>query len=225
MAEAQELSKSQDRIKMGILAQKLSTIAYGKGFTANDRQKHLERYGCATYNSEVLTKISSTALNKRGVIEIGAGNGQWARVLASSQYKFDIISFDNMYSLPLNTSLYHARTKPAHDFFSKAIMQGDERVLLKTSPAFKEIVGRVLLIVFPDSGDMARNCLRNYKEASEENDTFIYVGEGRGGANGDEAFFDMLEGGEWELESVTDMVPFGVNKGFEKMFVFNRRRL
>lgn len=84
------------------------------------------------------------------------------------------------------------------------------------------LVGRVLLIVFPDPGGMALQCLKNYSEASEENDTFIYVGEGKGGANGNEAFFNELEkGGQWRCVYSCEMSPFG-EYGFERLFVFRR---
>eukprot|EP00418_Pyrodinium_bahamense_P055203 CAMPEP_0179168408 /NCGR_PEP_ID=MMETSP0796-20121207/82838_1 /TAXON_ID=73915 /ORGANISM="Pyrodinium bahamense, Strain pbaha01" /LENGTH=84 /DNA_ID=CAMNT_0020871165 /DNA_START=1 /DNA_END=251 /DNA_ORIENTATION=+ len=55
---------------------------------------------------------------------------------------------------------------------------------------------RALLLVYPNPGPMAYNCLRNYS-----GNTLVYVGEGRGGVNGDDAFFDLL-GEEWKLVSV-----------------------
>jgi hypothetical protein len=79
------------------------------------------------------------------------------------------------------------------------------------------------LIVFPDPGEMAARCVSKYSSACDANDMFIYVGEGRGGANGSNALFDMLESGEWVLRHTMKVSPLG-GKGHERLFVFMRRR-
>lgn len=60
------------------------------------------------------------------------------------------------------------------------------------SPAFSctplRFSRRALLLVYPPPGPMARNCLEAY-----QGNVLFYVGEGRGGANGDAEFFDTLE--------------------------------
>lgn len=101
-------------------------------------------------------------------------------------------------------------------------MQGDERIFHPPDKAAaRGLTGRALMIVFPDQGPMAMECLKSYVSSSPSNDLFIYVGEGRGGANGDEALFDWLESGEWTLERALPLKPFG-SKGFERFFVFRR---
>jgi hypothetical protein len=98
--------------------------------------------------------------------------------------------------------------------------------------------GRVLMLVYPPPGDMANNCLQLYLDTpsatpqqqpnheshnnTTNNDILIYVGEGRGGANGNDAFFDCLEDGEWILlHEIPVQRPPG-NKGYEKLFVLQR---
>jgi hypothetical protein len=70
---------------------------------------------------------------------------------------------------------------------------------------------------------MAMQSLLGYTDVDDDNDTFVYVGEGRGGANGDNALFDELESGRWRLLMVENVEGYGT-KGFEKMFVFKRWR-
>lgn len=100
----------------------------------------------------------------------------------------------------------------------------DETVLAEKGMLRHNLFGRVLLIIFPDPGGMALHCLKNYYQSSKENDTFIYVGEGKGGANGNDAFFDELErSGRWRYVYTCETNPFG-DHAFERLFVFQRIR-
>jgi len=71
---------------------------------------------------------------------------------------------------------------------------------------------------------MAIDALKMYTDAAPENDTLIYVGEGRGGANGDEALFDFLENGEWALADVLEVLRPPGDKGCEKLYVLHKMR-
>ena len=91
--------------------------------------------------------------------------------------------------------------------------------------------GRILLLVYPTPA-LAYQSLTAYAALGPENDTVVYVGEGRGGANAQDDFFDVLEGGGdnddeydsgWVLLEVLPVRPFGSN-GFEKLFIFRKRR-
>ena len=53
--------------------------------------------------------------------------------------------------------------------------------------------------MFPDPGPMAWRTLEAWKGMGPDCDTFVYVGEGRGGCNADDDLFDELEGEEWEV--------------------------
>lgn len=70
---------------------------------------------------------------------------------------------------------------------------------------------------------MALDAVQEYLAAWPENDTVVYVGEGRGGANGNESLFDFFENGEWVLLQVLNVQPSPGGKGFEKMYVLQRR--
>jgi hypothetical protein len=52
-------------------------------------------------------------------------------------------------------------------------------------------------------------------------DIIVHVGGGRGGANADDAFFDLVEPGDWILVQVLPIKSFG-SKGFEKLDVLKR---
>ena len=93
------------------------------------------------------------------------------------------------------------------------------------------------MLVFPPPGPMARKTIQAYVNAHKENDTVVYVGEGKGGANGDDELFDYLlgqacvsedRGGsdavKWELLKVMNVRVCPGGKGYEKMFVFWRAR-
>lgn len=73
-----------------------------------------------------------------------------------------------------------------------------------------------LLLVYPPPGDTAVRCLREYS-----GDALVYVGEGRGGVNANDAFFDGL-GAEWDVTSVVELDPFP--QCFERLFLLRRRR-
>ena len=72
------------------------------------------------------------------------------------------------------------------------------------------------------SGPMAAECVQTYIDAAPNNDTLIYVGEGRGGANGDDYLFDILENGEWMLKEVIEVVKPPGDKGCEKLYVCSK---
>lgn len=237
IAEAQK-----DQSKVPAITGKIAEIVYGQGESAETRQRYVEKYGCAAYTEEAFRLIvasistgSSTitaGIPKRGLVEIGAGNGQWAKQL-SERFKVDIMAFDNMTSVPLQRQAQQAQQRLGSDksWFFTPIHEGSETVLNNWQRVTQfDLQNRVLMIIFPDPGDMAIKTLRNYaKLVDQKGDfdaVFIYVGEGRGGANADAAFFDELECARsgWTLESTCELAPFG-NKGFERLFIFRRKRV
>lgn len=233
--EAIQAKISGDVATIAKVVHKISDIAYGKGITPQMRQDFLIKYGCAAYTSEILNLLYrlGSEHNERGIIEIGAGNGQWARAINDHyknkqldiqkkvQFEF-IMAFDDMSSLPLSPRIYHSRTKPADEYFYPNVRKSNHIQALQPW----ESRGRVLLLVFPPPGSMAVETIQEYVRLDEQrNDTVVYVGEGRGGANADEAFFNFFESGDWVLESVTEVGrDFGrlTDKGFEKCFFFKK---
>ena len=84
--------------------------------------------------------------------------------------------------------------------------------------------GRALLLVYPPPGEMAFSIVNKYVDAAEENDTVIYVGEGRGGANGNDSMFDFFESGEWVLQKVMKVQPPPGDKGYEMLYILQRKK-
>lgn len=228
----QELQLSinkSDKKSIGETLKEIYEILYGKDVLPQDRQDFLMRYGCTGFTNEILDRLVEIGQN-RGIVEIGAGNGQWARALhdryqnttLNTKHKksFDfIMAFDNMSQLPLNPKIYHKKTQPHHDFFYEKVQKCDTELSV-----LKHFVcrGRILLLVYPSPGDMAHQAIQTYAETSDRNDTVVYVGEGRGGANANDAFFDYLESGDWVLLETHAVLPFG-DKGYEKAFIFVKR--
>lgn len=136
----------------------------------------------------------------------------------------NIIAFDSMTNVPhpyLPNATASQSFEESKKYFGE-VMEGDASVFQPPDKAEERgITGRALLIVFPDQGPMAFQCLKSYVSSSPQNDLFIYVGEGRGGANADDALFDWLEGGDWVVQQSVPLKPFG-SKGFERLFVFKR---
>jgi hypothetical protein len=188
---------------------------------------------------------------ERGFVEVGAGNGQWARALtdchvgycrrnvnrtsydssnSSSSWEF-VQAYDNMKELPLSPKIYHSKTIPAHRHFYSNVKYCASHTDVVQGSASQ---GRVLLLVFPPPGPMAIETIHAYVNARKENDTVVYIGEGRGGANGNSELFDYFLGkpyGEqnavtekWVLLKIMDVRTCPGGKGYEKMFVFQRLR-
>uniref|UniRef100_A0A7S2ELR4 Methyltransferase domain-containing protein n=1 Tax=Ditylum brightwellii TaxID=49249 RepID=A0A7S2ELR4_9STRA len=216
----------------------MSRVAYGEGVTAQMREDFLVKYGCSAYTDEILAYLVENLAFQRGIIEVGAGNGQWARAL-SDRYdehiqkpeqreqirkNFDfILPYDDKTSLPLSPQIYHKHTKPAALYFHPDVRTSDSAnsMLRKW-----ENRGRVLLLVYPPPGPMALETVKTYVNVCpERNDLVVYVGEGKGGANGNDELFDYwLNSGEWAVVKIMDVRPSPGGKGFEKMFVLKRVR-
>jgi hypothetical protein len=165
----------------------------------------------------------------RGFVEIGAGNGQWARAL-TEHYKNEspainnkafeyVLAYDDMSELPLSPEIYHEHTQPAHDYFYSRVQKCDSvQAVLSKWPCR----GRVLLLVYPPPGPMAIETVNLYAELGDENDTVVFVGEGRGGANANDELFDYFESGDWAILQVLPVKPQPGGKGYEKLYILER---
>lgn len=242
---AMKARQSQNREAMIQVANQMAEIIYGKGMTAEMQKEHLIRYGCAAWTDDAVQYLQQLGLN-RGFVEVGAGNGQWARRLSAdavsappvsqsrqgANFEY-VVAYDDYSSLPMNPHMYAYSGKirdKVEASFCPHVRRGSHIDAFEV--ASNE--GRILLLVYPPPGSMALETLRAYTSRSPQNDTLIYVGEGRGGANADDEFFNLLEGCEsgaekvtqssmvWVLHYVMDLAPFGRGKGFERMFVFKR---
>jgi hypothetical protein len=223
------------------LSKDVFELLYGKGVTPQQREDFLIRYGCTGWTSQVVETVIEVC-QCRGLVEIGAGHGQWSRILndtynkeesssSSRRKQFDfVVAYDDQSNLPLNTHVYNQYTKPHHDYFGtvrKIVGTSDEdkQRNLQTILRSWQCRGRALLLVYPPPGPMAANALKTYLDGGKENDLVVYVGEGRDGANGDDEFFDLLtKDGEWILVKEMDVLRPPGNKGYEKLFVLQRKQ-
>jgi len=235
--EAMDARQSGDVDRINDIFAKISSIAYGKGVTPQEREDFLVRHGCTAWTDEALSYLVEELAVDRGILEIGAGNGQWARAIrdrhdqvtaqngrpagANGGKAFEfIIPYDDMTDLPLNQNVYHRHTQPFHQYFHPNVRKCDSHL-----EAIRkwESRGRVLLLVFPSPGPFALECVKEYVSVHPDgNDTVVYVGEGRGGANANEDLFSYFCNGEWTLEKVVDVKSSPGGKGYEKLFVLRR---
>jgi hypothetical protein len=244
LQQTQQGQVTDNKVAVGAMLKRSFEIIYGTNLKPQDRQDFLQRYGCTGWTEDIVTMLLDMA-KERGIVEIGAGHGQWSRIL-TDRYKqqqqqqqntslpssspsplrsskhFDfVLAYDDMSELPLDARIYNDRTQPYHDFFYSQVQKSHsvESVLQQW-----QCRSRVLLLVFPPPGDMAFHAASAYVDAHVSpvfNDTIVYVGEGRGGANADDAFFDLMESGDWVLLKVMPVQSFG-DKGFEKLYVLKR---
>jgi hypothetical protein len=229
--EIHRAHQSRDPQRIRQLFEKVTEIAYGKGISPQIREDFMAKYGCTGWTDAILDELVRLA-EKRGIVEIGAGHGQWARAVTEHFTKvipdedrpkaFDfVLAYDDMTELPLSTSVYHKHTQPAHDyFFSKVNQSKDIHSVLRQWSCR----GRVLMLVYPPPGAMARESIEAYTEMGPENDTVVYVGEGRGGSTADASLFDYFESGHWALVKVMNVQTQPGDKGYEKLFIFKRQR-
>ena len=194
--------------------------------------ENTQRYGCTGWTDDVLSTLLELA-ESRGIVEIGAGNGQWARalsdfytensqnrVLAAAGSNFDfVLAYDDMTELPLSPQVYHKHTQPASDYFYAKVQKSQNvtNVLRQWSCR-----GRVLLLVYPPPTPMALETIQAYVSMGPENDTVVYVGEGRGGSTANDDLFDYLEDNGWILLEVMKVQSQPGGKGYEKMYILRR---
>lgn len=217
---------------------------YGDGVTPQGRTDFLTRYGCTGWNDDILAALCRVA-DGRGLVEIGAGHGQWARALQdyrqgqwqaqaqAQQTKLAlphprtlVRAYDNASKLPLNPRVYHNGTAVHAKHFGHVLPCPDVASVL----AQFENRGRILMLVYPPADDtLAADALRAYTALTAAHDTLVYVGEGRRGANASDDFFDLLEtvdddGMAWCLLHILPGVPCGT-KGEECVYILQRRRV
>mmetsp|Transcript_7693 Transcript_7693/g.18846 ORF Transcript_7693/g.18846 Transcript_7693/m.18846 type:complete len:220 (+) Transcript_7693:98-757(+) len=73
-------NKASSEEQLASLQREIFEIAYGKGVTAQMREDFLIRYGCTGFNDSILKRVLDLCAT-RGLVEVGAGHGQWQRAL------------------------------------------------------------------------------------------------------------------------------------------------
>ena len=234
--EAIEARNSGDTTRINAVFEKISDIAYGVGVKPQVREDFLVKYGCTGWTGNIINHLLQLGAN-RGFVEVGAGNGQWAREIQdkykelcasgdiipanrTKHFEF-ILPFDDMSELPLSPQVYHRHTAPVREHFHPNVQKSSHVEALRSK---WEIRGRVLLLVYPPPGPMAIESVKAYVDIYPEgNDTVVYVGEGRGGANANDSFFSYFcSDGSWAIEKILDVEPSPGGKGYEKCFILRR---
>ena len=78
------------------VAARANLVNFGAGVDAGAREAYLAEYGCARWTPAALRIVA----RRSPLIEIGAGAGQWQRVL-EAEAGADVLAFDSMVDLPL----------------------------------------------------------------------------------------------------------------------------
>ena len=133
-----------DPEKIKALGEEVFEVTYGKGVTAQIREDFLLKYGCTGWTDEVLKALVDFC-ESRGIVEMGAGHGQWARALsdayentqtrledAKKRKRFDfVLAYDDMSNLPLNTHIYNPYTQPHHEYFGNVRKVEDKTAVMR----------------------------------------------------------------------------------------------
>lgn len=133
------------------------------GINRDARLSMTQKYSWAIPNAEAIARIASFS----PLIEIGAGMGYWAKLIAEAGA--DIIAFDADPGGLADTNVYHITRTP---LYFPVQIGGPEKIA--------ENPGRTLFLCWPPYDDpFVTQCLDVY-----HGDTLIYVGEGHGGCTG-----------------------------------------
>lgn len=169
-------------------------------------------YAYAVPNEAAVRRIA----NLGPVVEVGAGLGYWARLLADAGC--DVVATDVCGADPLESWDQVTAGDLGFDpcFFhpDAALYYPVQR--MDAEAAARTYSDRALLLVWPPyETPMASDALRAFEGA-----TVVVVGEGRGGATGDDRFFDLLEE-EFELVDVVGIPQWaGMN---DDVHIYRRR--
>lgn len=159
------------------------------------RNNFVRQFSWAIPTPNVVRKICDATVGKK-IIEVGAGTGLWAKLLKLSGS--EIIATDSFESHGYredNTYL------PVHNLEAVAAIEQNRDC-------------DVLMLIWPAyDTDMAERALKAFNGS-----IVIYIGEGYGGCNANDEFFDELQQNFEELRSHDDIyVPtwFGIHDGLE----------
>lgn len=137
------------------------------------RADAIARFGFAIPSADALDAI--VRHSPAGIVELGAGTGYWARLLA--QRGVAVVAYD-VAPPPSAQNHFFAGMQPWFD-----VSVGDEH-------AVADHADRTLLLVWPTQEAWAADALRIFHSAGGERVAF--VGEGPGGRMGEEQFHALL---------------------------------
>lgn len=141
-------------------------------FAARDRL--VQQYSFGIPNEDALRAIQRWSAN--GVLEVGAGTGYWAKLLA--ELGVDVRACDPVTTVYKNPEGVEALLEPIH--FPVEKRSGVEALQ-------EDGHSRTLLLCWPDIQDWPAQTLEAYQGG-----TVVYVGEGDGGHTGEQRFHKLL---------------------------------
>ncbi len=149
-------------------------LADQQGASGDERRSLVGRYSFAIPTDEALAAIA--AVSPRGVVDLGAGTGYWARLLNDNGV--DVVAYD-LVPPPSTDSQWFAGVTPWYPVAEA----GDEVV--------EHHADRTLLIVWPGRNDeWAARAVAAYQRVGGR--SLAYVGEGPGGPTGDDQLHALL---------------------------------
>ena len=205
-----EAASEELTLRLSTLRDEASRVSYGGSTTAEERDAYVAAFGCVAWSEAALDALA----RRSPLVEVGAGEGQWARVLKESRGA-DVLAFDDGSALPMAVAVAAADAEAAA---AKATHDGVVTLGIDGAAAASKHAERTLVLVAPPPGPEPAKWLAAYEASGGR--SLVYVGEGRGGAHADAAFFAALEQ-RWALEQRISVKPFP--GGAEKMWCLRRR--
>jgi len=142
--------------------------------TPEIRDQFIARYGFAIPDEDALGLIRS--VSGSGVVEIGAGTGYWARLLADRGSR--VAAYD-IAPPPSSANMWFGGSAPWYD-----VRPHDETVVDRAPPA-------TLLLVWPTRNEAwSMAAAQRFHRAGGA--TLVFVGEGPGGRTGDDGLHAVL---------------------------------
>ena len=143
------------------------------------REKLVKIYAWAVTDSAAIKEIVKTSKDM-GIIEIGAGTGYWASLLANCGV--DVKAYDT--GKDINIGFYH----PVGNAGVKVVEKHKNRALFLCWP--------------PYNTSMAYDCVTEYS-----GNTLIYIGESEMGCNANGDFFKYVDN-NFKLDKIVDMAQW-----------------
>jgi hypothetical protein len=134
----------------------------------NERWKLIKKFSFAIPDNYIVHRL----LEFSPFIEIGAGNGYWAKLINIAGG--DIVCYDDFSWYGKNNSEFWE-----NQYYE--VKKGNEKDILNHQD-------RTLFLCWPVIGDMAYNCISLYT-----GNTIVYIGEGKGGCTANDEFFTLLK--------------------------------
>ncbi len=190
----------------------------------------VNKYAWAIPTSEALNTIVKWC--GKGIVEIGAGKGYWAKLLRARQV--DILAYDN-WDRDRRAIEYDTKLKPeerVHPLNERNVLPGAlyqpftwTEVLTGTYEVLKsrDVSWRTAMFCWPEMSREPALGLRAFEKAGGQ--TFIYRGEGKGGCNADNMFFALLHS-HWESVQLVHIPQYdGIHDYLEVFRVVDDRYL